>query len=393
MFKWMCRERLISVAMFTLLTVMVTAGPAAGGDFVTSITVREEYNDNIFFTAGNETGDFITTISPGAAFQEQNERLDAAASVRLDGLYYWDNNQLNGVDQTYAGHWRIRLTPRFSFGIEGSYSIDTRSDRDVQETGIVLSTSRRTRKEAAATTDYAISEKAAINVGASFRDDAFEDEPSSDYCVYTANLLWTYNLSTYLPRTIARALFGHTRAEYVSARVYNYSMMIGFSRQITELWTLTADAGLRFTVSNFDVLAIDNQQYGGVGQIELVYQDETNRFSLLFSHDVTAASGLAGSTERTGLRARYRRHISERMWANLSTSYYLNRSEQGEFAVDAIDEETFNLRAMLSYYFTEDVALESGYTFSLNKDNEAGLEYTRNLIYLQIFLQHAYLKD
>lgn len=70
---------------------------------IPSLALREEYNDNIFFTTDNETRSFITTISPGLELRERSEPMDLGLTARVDVLRYTDESALDTANQYYLG--------------------------------------------------------------------------------------------------------------------------------------------------------------------------------------------------------------------------------------------------------------------------------------------------
>ena len=70
-----------------LAAAVAAPGPATGGEvsLVPSVEFRQEYDDNLFFDARDETDDFVTILSPGLAVERKTERLDASFSRRSPG--------------------------------------------------------------------------------------------------------------------------------------------------------------------------------------------------------------------------------------------------------------------------------------------------------------------
>jgi len=76
------------------------ASPAfAELSFTPSISLREEYNDNIFLTADEEEGDFLTTVSPAVDLAYVYRGLDIALDYRLNFDFYAYNPDFNEVRQ------------------------------------------------------------------------------------------------------------------------------------------------------------------------------------------------------------------------------------------------------------------------------------------------------
>ena len=105
----------MSYRSILLVIILSTAYPAFswGNEFslVPSLSVKEEYNSNIFFSTNDKRTDFITTLSPGLEMVNNTERLNTDVLARLDRLEYVNNNNLSSTDQTYKGSLQYLVTP------------------------------------------------------------------------------------------------------------------------------------------------------------------------------------------------------------------------------------------------------------------------------------------
>jgi hypothetical protein len=114
------------------------AGAAMADEFklTPSIAARQEYNDNIFFDTSKPKDSFITRVTPGLELIERTERLDLRLSGALTPYVYWEDSNLNSVDQDYSGRVAYLLTPRLRVGAEAGVRVDHQPDRDILTTGV-----------------------------------------------------------------------------------------------------------------------------------------------------------------------------------------------------------------------------------------------------------------
>ncbi len=365
------------------------------------VELRQEYNDNIFLTERDETDDFIATISPGLELTERTERLDTRLSARIDDIIYYDNNELNSVDQDYTGRLRYRMTPRMDVTAEAGYTKDSRTDRDIEETGLVLGIATRDRQHYSLSGGYILTEKTSATVSYAYDQDDFDDPEFYDSRSHSANLGFTHNISYLIPQTLGRMNLGYARYDFPYSIVDNYTWTIGASRDITEILSLLVDLGIRYTQSEIEVWRLDplvppffriiEEKYtgwGAVGQVALSYRGELTNGSLSFFRDVKAASGRTGSTERTALIFDIGRRFTDKFRGNLSGGYYLNTSDRDEFAVEDIDEQTLRISAGIRYDFTRDIKLEATYRFDTIKDRVDDTRTGRNLVFARLVFQY-----
>ena len=213
-----------------------------------TISLREEYNANIFITPSDKIDDFITTVSPELSLNQITERSRMGVLGRLQGNFYAENDELNAIDQffnTRINHWldtRVNLSGVFE------YIKDSRPDRDIQTTGLVLNKFTRYRRYLTLSGEYLVSENTAATFTYDFVNQDFDDTRLADFDSHTANLTLTQRLNHYLPSTFARFNIDASRYDYPNVIINNYSGTIGAGHEITEKLQLSIDLGGRYTL-------------------------------------------------------------------------------------------------------------------------------------------------
>lgn len=193
---------------------------ADGDKLIVSLGLEEEYNDNIFFDYTDEIDDYITTLSPGIEFERENERTSASLKGLFNILMYSDNSELDDVDQLYTAKVSHKLTERLSLSGNGLYTRDSRSDRDVEETGLVLGTDIRKKHRYGAGVGYVVSEKSNVGLNYNYNREYFNqnDSDNTDYHSHDVNLLLRYDLSYWFPLTTGRINTGYRRYYYPDSK-------------------------------------------------------------------------------------------------------------------------------------------------------------------------------
>ena len=71
--------------------------------------LRQEYRTNIYLTADDEIGDFITYFTPGIGFYRPSPNGDTTFDYHADLLSYWDKDKNNTQRQflNFKGDWQI----------------------------------------------------------------------------------------------------------------------------------------------------------------------------------------------------------------------------------------------------------------------------------------------
>lgn len=388
---YLSKKFLVFVSIF-LGVIFACAGSinADGGrKLIPSITILEEYNDNIFMTAIDETDDVISTVSPGLELVEKTERLDASIKGLIDALAYSDNDELNAVDQRYFGRFRYMLTPLMGVSAEAQYIKDSRSDREIEESGLVLGTQTREREHYLIGGDWTLSEKTAVGINYSYDDENNDDPGSNDYYTHVVGLGLTHNLSSLISRTVGRMNFGYGRYEFTNSTVDSYSLTTGAERELSEIFSFLVDVGPRFTRTEYGTTnQLSEENWGVAGNVSLTYKGEVSDASLTLSEDVRPASGTNGTTERTALAFNVSRRFSEELRGSFLARYFRNKSDTDIITVQETNQENYRIQPRLHYAFTKDITLEASYAYTFIKDKVADNDRERNSVFLRLYFQY-----
>jgi hypothetical protein len=359
---------------------------------------RGEYNDNIFFTANDTVDDFITTLSGGLKFLNQTERTDLYLSGIVERLIYADVSELDNWDQYYKGRFGYRFTERFGASVDAAWSKDSRPDRDVATSGLILSAVPRTIQNYGAEVDYDLTEITASNLYYRYIQQDFEPRRVSidlqDYKAHRAGIGFAHRLDQYFANTTGRLNFGYNRFTYPTTDTENKIVLgtVGLSYDVTEKWRLLIDVGPNYYDTEFRVFGAlgdvsNNTGWGGTGTLEFEYRGEYTLSSLTIYHGIEPASGRSGSAQRSSAILDFIYRFAERGRAGFNTGYYINKANSGELALLPIDEHTFNIRPWLRFDIIFDkLHLEASYTYSRVDDRVLDRDRSRNLVWLQLGL-------
>ncbi|MDX1763602.1 MAG: hypothetical protein R3231_04715 [bacterium] len=179
------------IFLFSLLVTGLAPGQA-GADwnytFEPKVSVREEYDSNIYFTEENEEDDFNTQVGVIFPFKAKTETTDLSLTYRTSYFKYGSNS-----DADFGEHFadlRIDhgLTRRLRVSLADAFSITEDSDRvlrsesDVGESGILVDRDKRLGNRVTGTVSYALTPRAALSLSANnaiYRYD-FDDLYDSD---------------------------------------------------------------------------------------------------------------------------------------------------------------------------------------------------------------------
>jgi predicted porin len=379
-----------------------------GNEFrlVPSIFVREEYNDNVFFAANDIKRDFVTTISPGLKMVNNTEKLETNLLARLDRFDYADNREFSATDQLYNGKFRYHATPLFNISAEGGYVKDSRPDRDILTSGIILSTVPRNRYSASLSADYQLSEKTALGVSYAFGRDDYGSTRYTDDVSHDVNAGLVYDLGQYFQRVKGRVNLGYSNYVFSDSRIDSVMCTVGFSRDFSETGSILIDSGIRHTWSEISTYQLwpvflppffyyervnvkqNNDGWGWVGNVSLHYEGERGNGSLTYNRDITPASGLNGAVERNALTLSTQYRMTSEFSILFSAGYYTNKSDAGQFSTQVIDERTIRVSPGVRYEFSKNIYLESSYDYTAVDYLESNTSANRNLLSIRLYIQH-----
>jgi hypothetical protein len=371
---------------------------------VASAAIRQEYNDNLFFDSQGGKRDFITTVSPGLEWVARMEVLDFSLLGRLDALRYWMSHEFDTVDYNLQSGVQYRLDPRTSFSAAAGSSRDSRPDRDIEVSGLVLGPQARDRWFYTLGGSYLFSEIASLGVQFNQSEDEYNDPDFLDTRGYAGSIFFTRDLGDLLPLLKGKATFAYGQYFYGISETEGYRWTLGGEWAFSEKWNMIVDLGLSRTRSKFQVTTLlpvgpflvpvsqeeISTTWGGVGQFSLVFRDDATGGGISLQQDIIPASG-RGALWSTSLRMYMDQRFTHEIKGGLSASYYYNRAGEGEFSAEEIENHTFNFSAWLRYEFTRDMSIEASYGYAQTLDQVADTEADRSLFLVRFFIQQDLL--
>ncbi|MFZ1986299.1 MAG: hypothetical protein WAU91_17935 [Desulfatitalea sp.] len=385
---------------------MLIGGPvrpteAADTRIIPTVSLREDYNDNLFFTSEEEEEDYITTLTAGLIFFSRSERSRIDLSGAVAPFFYRDHNSLNETDADCRAAAMYRLTPVVSMNLNGTMEIDHRPDRDIDSTGLVFSTDRRDRYHARAQTNLALNETNGLEMAYDYDQDNWHDELSDrlDYDGHAVRLGYLYDIGPRLHVTQLTIDAGHGRYSYDTARMNSSYLSIGANRMLDELLRVRAYGGARYTDMEYDLVPEgassdemrENKSWNALGGIKMEYLGARTRCGLTLSHDLRPTSGTQGPSNLTRGILNVSRRLQEKFALGFSAGYFMNRAKADEYFADEIEQDTLSLRPYLRWQFFEHFALEGAYGYTALDDRTTDERTKRHTLYVQITFGYSLL--
>ena len=370
---------------------------AAPNQITPSLVLREEFHDNLFFARqGSEEEEYISTATPGISLSRQSARFTAELKGWAEALDYAEHRELNAVDRFGTVGLLYSLTENIRLRGNADYGLDSRIDRDLETTGLILSSEEREKQGYGLSSDFSLSEVSMLSVNCRFNRQEYVDPEFSDFKASSAGFGFTHDFSRQLETAVGRLNGSFMRYDYSGFQVENYNLTLGGSFALSEKYSLLLDVGPRYSRSEFEawmllfglptgrITSEENDGWGWAGSVTLNYSGEVTQGRIYFSRDLAESSGRNGTTERTSAGLELSREITDALRFSLNSSYFLNESAVGEFAAQETDTETWQVGPRLSYRFNQELTLRLSYSYTAVDDKVTEVEQVKNVAWLEL---------
>jgi hypothetical protein len=393
-----------------LVLAAITCPAGAFGynfSFTPLIGLEERYNDNIFFSEKNPTGDTATSVKGGTTFELSTERSRLSLNGNVKSTSYRENHEISDTDFLLDARVSSMLTERTGLEVDGGYRRDSNPDRDLERTGLILGTYRRGTLDYSLSGSHSFSELITADITYAFESQKLDTNKYTDSAARSVDLGITLDAGRVFSETKLRGDLLYTRYTYPGSlfeKTDNYEFRLGASRQMTELLNLSFSLGARHTASTFQAWEIvyeppfyyyelDRQKSrssGMVGQISLGYRTEYVNTVASISRDIENVSGESSVSERTTARTDTTFSLSRTVQAGLSVQYILNKANETSLSQVSLHQQTIYLRPSLSVELSDDFILSLSHQYTQVRDHENDALTRSNLSTLRLEYRHSF---
>ena len=371
------------LACSILLFLSTSVALSAEGSLLTSVGLRQEYNDNIFYTASNKTDDFISYVTPALNLTYATEILNLSALAGWDGQLFWDNSDQNRLNQRYGLNVGYRLTERWSVSANGRYVFDSTQDSQLDETGSVEpGLSDRQRLNVGAGLDYAISERTNVGADYEFQDTVFQRDSDVDTKRHSIRAYYQRRLQN--QRDVISIFPQFTWADSDDWDGLNSTLNFSWAHPFSETLDTSITVGVRHTYVNYKDDRDDTDNWGGVADMWLRKSGELTTGRLGFSNDLrTRTNGEIINVSRLYTNIDHR--LSRRFGVGFRGSVYYSELIEDSPETDD-DRWYFDVTPSAFYRLTERHLLRLSYSYNYQKllDADDNDTIDRQRIWLQL---------
>ena len=338
---------------------------------VPSIDIRSEYDDNVSFSAIDETEDAKAVISPKIALNYAKERYFIVSDIIFNIYRYRDESELDRQNQYFVLGGGYQISERWSANANFTYIMDTTLDSYLLETGRV--TNREDRKDFRGDFGFShkMSELANINLDYKFIKSEFDSPRFVDSDGHALSISYNRNLKNLLDYFTANIDYSQRDSQTSDSNIF--SLSAGYTHRSSETLKWRGSIGGSY---------IDLKQQGDTfsrwrtnGLLDLTKTGEISTATIGYRRDFrNTAQGALIEVDRIYFRWRWT--ILRRLSAVLNAGFYYTQD---------VNEDTtyFQVSPRVNYDLTENHSLQLGYNYSNSKQE---LEAERNRIWISINL-------
>lgn len=362
-----------------------------GKPYTITVTLRQEYDDNINTSPNNEQGSFKTIVSPGIVFNYPMDNTLVSFSYNFGMTYYWDRPG-NDFDFSHLASARLnhKFSERFQLDVRDQFRFaqeaEGRSGSAIQRflgdgfsnTFVADGTAQWTERFSTIT-GYGNEIDRYDNSTVGLVNDQITHKVRQDFqlsVLPTTTLVGAYNYET----------TDYTDGNILTTRDFDrHRVTAGADHYILQNWLLSGRAGAEFVMYEDNGLDDRANPYVDLSTAWTYLPGSSVKGSYNFGTNLTD-DAFAGSSLGHTFQLEIKHAITPKLTAGADLRYMiqtLDRSTSlGAANNNEIDENTLNAGLSLNYAINDYLSATAGYTFSMVDTDDALREYWRNQVYI-----------
>ncbi|MBU1691488.1 MAG: outer membrane beta-barrel protein [Gammaproteobacteria bacterium] len=384
-----------------------------------SVSLREEYNDNIRFTASPHPGVWQSRLSPGLRMSSKTEVAEVSGLAQLNIIQFAGDPQVkNRNDQVFSLLTRFQ-SERNTWAINASYKQDSTAD-ERNTTGVAQSFTQRSSLSLSPSWTRTLTERSSLTLNYSYQEMKYDAHTNNlnEYTSQQVGGTLQYQLSE---RDQVSLSVNHLVVEYspISNLLANGTILsiappilslgsgtdilvnesgtsnvqAGVTRQFSETLRGSLSLGRRSTVSNVSHACTSCFTGGGVPINTFTNETSTSGYSfsatLEKTFDAARVSGFAsrdanasgsGLVETDKFGVSLSRSLTEKLTGSFDATAYRTKY----IDATAPGSRYYTFEPKLNWRLTEWWTLDAGYRYARSESDAVTNATTANLVYLNL---------
>ena len=333
---------------------------------VPSVTVAEEYNDNVNLSNANRESDFITTIQPGLSLSLESAtyRLVAGYSFSAD-MYARDPNRNAAFDrQNFDLDTQWRPTEQLTLTLLDTFLMTTNTNL-ISPEGVATGGNSAWSNALRGGIGYRLTPFTTLRGGASYTVLRYDSAAVEDANIYTADVAVDRVLSTNLTGTLAYEV-AYFDIEF-EPTTWTHTPRLGASYRLTNTITLSLSGG-----PSFEIPESGSRDSRVTPAVTALYEQRMFFGTLRadFDRRIGVSAGIGGPTDNTSVGGRVD-VLTLMRGLTLSLGARYAWVESPDNRQPRIDIQTFTLPLTATYRITAWIAAVAGYQFYRQRTGSA----------------------
>lgn len=342
-----------------------------------SLTISEEYDDNILLSSTDRQSDFVTSVRPGLRLAIRENLWDVTMALSARGVYYVNRPELNSSTDNQNGSLRIeyRPTPRFTASVSDTVVRSLDPAEVDPETGIITGRFPSYRNTVTAALGYQIDPPTLINLSYSFR--TFRTEaplvPPATAEESDTHAAEVFVQRQFTPRTSGTFRYTFTRFQpEANPPRDSHFPRVGLVHDLSPTIRVSAGGGPLF-VERSD----GSTEITVGGGLAYAQQFTRGNLSVAYERSVRAATVFGDGVTTDSITASVTFLATRAVTVNLDSGARVSKSTDGagEFRV-------YTAGIRLDYLLLEWLSVNAGYNYTNQDDRTGPLDLYRNVVFL-----------
>jgi len=267
--------------------------PAAQGPLTLtpSLTISEQFNDNVFLTHSNKSSDFITQFTPGLTLQAQQPGFQLLSSLNFTAEIYAKNTELDNAANrlSFLTSVSYQAKPGVSLSLTEGLTFNRNNSNAAAISGIASGQEESWSNVLAPNVSVQLTPRTTWRTYGAYTLERFgSGRNSQSNNIYRIGTAFDHTLTPRLTLTAAYD-FGYLDIEH-EPTAFNHTLRFGGSYQLTPTLTVTATAGPSLLLTEHDTTITP------AANARIVKQMSWGAISAFYDQAIATNGGFGGLT-------------------------------------------------------------------------------------------------
>jgi hypothetical protein len=318
-----------------------------------TLSVTEEYNDNLLLDNTNRRWDFITTFTPGLGLNWESAVHRLAAVYSFTSEIYARTPEFNGAlnRQSFTLDSFYKIDPTVTVSLTDRFSYDNNTNA-INPQGISSGRTRSWGNTVAPAVTWRLSDVWTTRANASYELQRYLETDLQNSDIYRLELGLDRRITSQLTGTVGYEF------DYISIgpddRSTVHTPRLGFTYQVTNTITVSANGGPAFQIRDGHL-----EQVTPLARASYTQRLFFGSVGLTFDRTVGVAGGLGGTTENTTMAGSVQvTTLAKGLILSFAPSYTIAQSPN-----NSIDTRALTVPLQVTYRLTSWLSLVGAYQF------------------------------